>query len=364
MRVIVYAIARNERQFVERFLHAVREADAVVVLDTGSTDGTPQALRECGAQVYHGHIVPWRFDDARNASLALVPSDADLCLNLDLDEVMEDGWRAALESVWTPAYNMVRHPFVWSHHADGSPSSTVRRNRCHARTGFRWEYPIHECLVPTGGHICSIEVPGMACHHYPDATKSRASYLPALEQAWQQDNTCARMAYYLAREYTYHDRWDEAKQLFLRYLTLPQASWAAERAEAMRYLAKASVGDERIAWLHRAVAEDPSRRDAWVDLAYAYQCRQCWTGGVFAIQQALAITDRFGAFITYDDAWGAHPYDVASVCYSRLGMQDEARQAVREALRRDPFNARIRENATRWMGVPESELVPVPPADA
>ena len=43
-------------------------------------------------------IAPWRFDTARNRSLALVPEDADICVCTDLDEVFHPGWRAALES--------------------------------------------------------------------------------------------------------------------------------------------------------------------------------------------------------------------------------------------------------------------------
>ena len=65
----------------------MREADGVFVLDTGSTDGTPELLRQLGAHVTQEIITPWRFDTARNRALALVPEDADLCVCTDLDEV-------------------------------------------------------------------------------------------------------------------------------------------------------------------------------------------------------------------------------------------------------------------------------------
>lgn len=71
------------------------EADAVVVLDTGSSDDTVEKLRRRGAIVERAEIFPWRFDTARNRSLALVPDDADICVCTDLDEVFHPGWRAA-----------------------------------------------------------------------------------------------------------------------------------------------------------------------------------------------------------------------------------------------------------------------------
>ena len=42
MKVCVYAIARNEEQFVDRWMASMQEADCVCVLDTGSADRTAE----------------------------------------------------------------------------------------------------------------------------------------------------------------------------------------------------------------------------------------------------------------------------------------------------------------------------------
>ena len=102
MKIIIYAICKNEAQFAARFMASCAEADGVYVLDTGSTDGTPELLRRLGANVQTATIDPWRFDNARNASLERVPKDADVCICLDLDEVLCPGWREALEAAWAP----------------------------------------------------------------------------------------------------------------------------------------------------------------------------------------------------------------------------------------------------------------------
>ena len=40
MNIVVYAICKNEVQFAQRWMCSMSEADQVVVLDTGSDDGT------------------------------------------------------------------------------------------------------------------------------------------------------------------------------------------------------------------------------------------------------------------------------------------------------------------------------------
>ena len=73
MKICVYAIAKNEEQFVDRWMDSMREADWVCVLDTGSTDRTVEKLADRGAIVCREIIEPWRFDAARNRSMDLIP---------------------------------------------------------------------------------------------------------------------------------------------------------------------------------------------------------------------------------------------------------------------------------------------------
>ena len=81
MKVCVYAIALNEAHFAARLAASCREADMVLVADTGSTDDTVAALRAEGVVVESISVKPWRFDDARNAALALIPDDIDVCIS-------------------------------------------------------------------------------------------------------------------------------------------------------------------------------------------------------------------------------------------------------------------------------------------
>ena len=113
LKIAVYAISKNEAQFVERFCTSAAEADLILIADTGSTDNTVQLAKAAGAQVPEITITPWRFDKAREAALALVPRDIDICISLDLDEVLERGWRAEIERVWQSDTTRLCYKFDW-----------------------------------------------------------------------------------------------------------------------------------------------------------------------------------------------------------------------------------------------------------
>jgi len=87
MKIAVYAIALNESKHVARWAKATAGADVRIVADTGSTDNTVQLLNQYRIETYEINVSPFRFDDARNAALALVPADVDVCVSLDMDEV-------------------------------------------------------------------------------------------------------------------------------------------------------------------------------------------------------------------------------------------------------------------------------------
>ena len=173
-QVVVYAICKNEAKFARRWMASMGEADRVMVLDTGSEDGTAELLRELGAEVEVAAISPWRFDEARNRSLALVPEDTDICVCTDLDEVFVPGWRAELERAWAAGCNQVRYHYIWSFRPDGSDGISFWGDKIHARQGWRWVNPVHEVLR-CDGQAAPVFAQGIRLEHHPDETKSRGS---------------------------------------------------------------------------------------------------------------------------------------------------------------------------------------------
>lgn len=350
MKVVVYAICKNEGRFVERWMDSMSEADQVVVLDTGSTDDTVARLRACGAQVYMEEITPWRFDTARNRSLELVPEDTDICVCTDLDEMFHPGWRALLEAAWTPETGQATYRYTWSFQPDGSEGVVFWYEKIHARHGYRWVHPVHEVLAWTGegipGRMVSVE--GMQLDHRPDPTKSRGQYLPLLELSVAEEPEDDRNVHYLGREYMFHGRWDDCIRTLTHHLSMPTATWADERCASMRYIAKSYLmkGDAVQArnWYLRAIAQAPHLREPYVELAHLLYEEKAWDGVLYFTSCALKIVQRPRTYICEAAPWGSLPYDLRAIAFYRTGRVPQALAAARQALTYEPGNTRLQEN--------------------
>jgi tetratricopeptide (TPR) repeat protein len=350
MKVIVYGIAKNEAQFVDRFLDATQEADGVYILDTGSEDGTTTLLQNRNALSGVELFTPWRFDVARNYALSLVPDDAGtICFSFDLDEVPTPGWRDAVEKAFASGHaDRIRYKYVWNHTPDGGDGISFFSEKCHTRRGWRWVKPVHEILkfqTPNERQVVTHE---FTVHHWADDTKPRTSYLPLLELSVQEEPDDDRNAHYLGRELHNYGRHLDAIDELQRHLALPKAIWKPERAASMRYISKsyAAIGNQQEAekWALCACGEAPGEREPWINLAMLYAKRDNHTATLYACTQALNITERPMTYICDPESWGPTPYDLAGIAAYYMGMKDKAKQYLLKAYELEPTDPRKLKN--------------------
>lgn len=339
MKIAVYTIALNEEQFVSPWYDSAKDADYLLIADTGSTDNTVSWARTMGVTVVPISVKPWRFDDARNAALALLPADIDLCVALDMDEQLQPGWRAHLERTTA---TRPRYQYTWSWNPDGSPGLVYGGDKIHSRHGYRWKHPVHEVLV-TDRIEETQEWTGLEIHHHPDSSKSRGQYLPLLAQSVKEDPYDDRNAHYYARELYFHGKFPEAAEEFKRHLNLPKAVWGPERAASCRYLAQCEP-QQAAKWLLQATKEAPEMREGWVMLAQNHHDNKNWFACYMAATKALTITERPLAYLNEAWAWGAYPYDLAAISAFNLGNVAEAIEYGQTAVDLDPDNERLKNN--------------------
>jgi glycosyltransferase involved in cell wall biosynthesis len=343
MKIAVYAISKNEEQFVERFCKSAIDADLILIADTGSTDNTVAEAKKYGATVYDISVKPWRFDKARDTALNLIPGEYDVCISLDLDEVLEPGWREEIERVWTAETTRLRYKFDWGQ------GISFYYEKIHHRTGYHWHHPVHEYPRPDNrtkevyAHTDMLLV-----SHHPDNTKSRGQYMPLLELAIAEDPHCPRNAFYHARELTFYSQWEKAIVYLNKYLTMPEATWQNERCYAYRLLGKcySELGklDQSVKMYRLAVAEAPNTREPWVELATLAYRTSNWTECYSSAKSALNIRDKALVYTMDPTVWTERPYDLGSIAAWNLGLKEEARELVKKALEFAPNDTRLQNN--------------------
>ena len=344
MKAAVYTIALNEEQFVEQWYEAAKDADYLLIADTGSTDKTVEKAEALGINVIKIKVAPWRFDDARNAALAALPEDIDMCVSLDMDEVITPGWKGILAEAWERGVNRPRYKHIWSFNEDGTPGLEFSYDHIHGRKGFRWRHPVHECIYNYGDVKEKQEwLSGIETHHYPDPTKSRSQYLPLLSMSVKEDPYNDRNAFYYGRELYFYGRYQEAASELKRHLGLPTARWAPERAASMRFIAK-SLPEEAEHWYRKAIEEAPGRREPFVDLAELYYNEQKWEKCLEAAESAIAIQEKPLEYLCEPKAWGHAPYDYASIAAYWLGDYQKAVQYGMKAVEIEPNDPRLQNN--------------------
>ena len=345
-KICVYAICKNEEKFVDRWYESIKDADGIFVLDTGSTDDTVKKLKNHGITVKEMDIKPWRFDVARNESLKMIPEDFDICISLDLDEVMIDGWKENILKAWKNDTDRLRYVYNW-YIEGGIPKITYYAEKIHKRSGCKWVNPVHEILE--FDHDENVVVSDdVIVNHYPDREKSRSNYLPLLELAVKEKPDDDRNMHYLGREYMYYGKWNDAIDTLIKHLKMKNATWKDERCASMRFIARCYKAlnryDESLMWLYKAINEAPYLRDPYVELAILYFILEDYENVCKYGNKALEIKYNPKSYINELFSYDETLNDLLSISYFYLGDYENAIKNAKEALKINPNNERIKKN--------------------
>lgn len=357
----VYAICKDEIDRVDAWMKSMLEADYICVLDTGSSDGTYEALQKWQEKypekVFAAQkiITPWRFDEARNESMKLIPNQTDIFMCTDLDERLEKGWAAAFKKAWgsTWGINQLNYLYSWSHIADGQPARVFWYNKCHG-VNWYWRYPVHEIVTYRGkeADIQSAYVDNTIwLHHWPDYKKSRSTYLSLLEQRAKEDPQDYYGLVYLAHEYYYQRMYQKCID-FIQLTVLPRALQHMDEdlipADLYMFLGNsyAQLGNKQAAELmfKAGIEAGPRYRENYLCLANLYNDLGRYAESEKIVYDMFQKTRRYYSWLESDISWGYGPYDTLAVAEFYLGNADMAYQMVRLAHELNPNDERIKAN--------------------
>lgn len=353
-KICVYAISKNEEKFAHRWYESMKEADAVVVLDTGSTDNTASVLRSLGATVEVKEIKPWRFDVARNESLKLVPEDCNILVCTDLDEVLEPGWAEKLRQAWKPGVQRGEYMYAWSHSKSGEEYRVFKYNKVHSRDWI-WVYPVHEALWNKNTKTIdysqedAIWLSGIKLHHYPDQEKSRSSYLGLLELRELENPDDLTTKVYLACEYSYHNLYDKAIEKINEILEKYSDSCTGIYL-ASNYLLAGDCYVEKGELLKalenykKAIETDITYREGYIGAASVYLKLKQYETAIIYLKQGLRNSYRHYSWLERNTSWSWEPYDLLSICHFYIGKKVEALGYAIKALSFDPEDEHLKSN--------------------
>lgn len=144
----VVVIARDAEQRLAACLDSVAFAEEIVLVDSGSTDGTPSIARSHGARVIRQDWLGF----GPQKQFAVEQSSHRWVLCVDTDERLSDLLRASIQqALAAPRFHAYRMPrrnrFMgrWLRHGEGYPDYSLRLfDREHARWS---DDPVHEKVV-------------------------------------------------------------------------------------------------------------------------------------------------------------------------------------------------------------------------
>lgn len=208
MKTAAYTICLNEIKKLDQWLHYTKDFDYRVVLDTGSTDGTYEALKKVPGIILHQmRKEPFKFHEHRNFNLNMIPQDVDWCLSPDMDEyfsinALEEMERTIREN---PTVNNIATTRldIYSKVVFVGPPNSVPTNKIHRRHQYEWRAMIYEHLMYIGpGRENEVYNDKIFLVHDQDITKPRNVLYPKMmKERYEEDPTDSWNSWYLLNHY-------------------------------------------------------------------------------------------------------------------------------------------------------------------
>lgn len=341
LRIAVCFITKNEDELLKRALASAVEADEIHVGDTASSEATKQVCDEYFAYHHNITVAPFRFDDARNATLAVVPNDIDVCVWLDSDEVLAEGWREEIEAKWTKDTTVMRYMYDWS------KGVRFHQSKIHARKGYRWVSPCHETLTyyDSGKEVWAATDKFLMYHH-PDDSKSRRNYLSLLHMGYKEAPHIPRNVLYFGRELFFSTLWypdepkfkEQATKVLYEFLGM-ENGYLAERVYAYRLLGRLNQDTEAFSLALDENSKLPQpHRCPYIWYAHYLYSAKLYELAQRALRDALKIKDRTTDYMVDPNSWSGYPHHLLSWCMWHLGDKMSAVNWAEMALREEPDN--------------------------
>jgi len=225
MKLSAVLIVKNENKVLERCLESVKEADEIIICDTGSTDGTIKIAKKYTDKIFTDYKWDDHFANARNHAKS--KATGDWILSIDADEFLEeDGIRKVKEVISKTKKNVINVE-MWANKKNCKEFVFPRIFKNIPE--IKWEGRIHNYLNTVDSSMSDIKITyTYSPAHQADPNRSLRMLIQAVKE---EGNKSRRNVYYLGREY-YFKKLYELASYWLELYVNERANWNPEKADA------------------------------------------------------------------------------------------------------------------------------------
>lgn len=221
-------IVKNEEALLARCLESVKDADEIIICDTGSTDKTIEIAKRYTDKVYTDFV--WCDDFAAARNHAKSKATGDWILSIDADEFCHDF--SEVRRVVELGDQAIRCTLI----GEGRDDLEFTFSRLFRNTPeIQWVEPVHNHLniAGDGEKIGDVKITfGWSPAHDKDPDRA----LRILEKSVKQDPTPRRL-YYLGREYWYKQQYEKCVMTLGKQVRTDL--WDAQRADGFLIMSMA-----------------------------------------------------------------------------------------------------------------------------
>lgn len=330
-------IVKDEASCLRNCLDSVKDlVDEMIVVDTGSTDGTQDIIKE-----YTGSVPSFEwindFSAARNYAFSLATKD--YILWLDADDILkkedQDKFRK-LKEILPASIDVVTMIYDITFNEKGECTLSVPRDKLVKNNkGFFWRYFVHEELVVSGRYLHSdIHITHTSDHgHY---SRYLANYEKRLADGYA---LLPHEKYFYGGELFMSGQYEKCIQVLNEFLANPsENSFEVQRAhefliQCYEFIHQEGKGISAI--LSLFLEKTPSAKDCYA-LGKLLQSEKRYSLAVFWYQLAA---DPSSPATEHALDTQISAYLQLCVCYYAMGDEKKARKANEKVLSLDPNNA-------------------------
>ena len=323
-------IVKNEERTLARLLHcAATFCDELVVVDTGSTDGTVSIAQAAGAKV--GHFT-WcdDFSAARNFSFA--QTSGDWIVWLDADDWVNPEAQAAIRRLKATVManadiDAIMAPYHWAFNAAGEVTERFDRERFVRRSaGFVWREPVHETLSVPSVRLARCLEAVVEHHTHTDNMPRKKGRNLAIYEKWINIETSSlHTVYQYACELQWNSRLADAVHAFAAFL---RRSGVAPDLLGEQYLAWIKMGEcsvmtgqpmEGLRAYESAIALDGDRAEAMTLAGELHLSRKNFTMAQILLREAASrkVPDYTGKYV-FPWFYGDRPLRGLDLCLQHM----------------------------------------------